>query len=422
MIRSLLSPCGWLLLPLLVTTVLAPAADAQLFRGRSRLFQVGPNPCSVVARDLNDDGLPEIVTADRGELADLREQRPANDELSLLIAQPGGSYVKHNPSLKTDFGPYDVAIANIDALKWPDIVVVNFHAVRHQDVMLFLNLKQEGIFNPVPFKVPDEGLGYFRHVDGEGEPLYSKPGLSALIIQDINRDGLRDLVATGYSSDVLVYLPGHADTYFDESQIKISPATGGPCSLQLADFDRDGEADVAAAMKASGQIAVFRGDGQGSFLEKTRFPACGNLPNRLKLGDVNGDGITDIAVSHDDTDDSIAIFYGDGNFKFTIAQQVELGEDLQVLEHGIRDFVLEDLNGDGRLDIAAACHASGKVILFINTSQDNSRVQSFTRETYSFEEGRPAALCAADVNGDTRPDLVVALWQANAVCILMNGK
>ncbi|MBI3117670.1 MAG: VCBS repeat-containing protein [Candidatus Hydrogenedentes bacterium] len=375
-----------------------------------------------MAKDLNDDGLAEIVTADRGDLNDLREQRPANDELSLLVAQPDGSYVKHHPSLKSDFGPYDVAIANIDALKWPDIIVVNFHAVRHQNVFLYLNLKQEDIFNALPFRIPDEGLPYLRHRDGDGIPLYSVPGLTALTIQDVNHDGLRDLLASGWSSDVLVFLPGHAEKFFDETAVTFTKAAGGPCALEAADFDKDGEIDLAVAMKASEEVTLWRGNGQGGFEEKNRFLSRGHLPNRIKARDINRDGYLDLAVSHPYAEDSVLLFYGDGNFTFSISQEIQLGEDLQVLEHEIHDIVLDDLNGDGRMDLAAACNASQKVIVYLNESAEGSRLQSFRRESYSFEEGRPSALCSADVDNNQRQDLIVALWDVNGVVVLMNGK
>ncbi|MDP2324874.1 MAG: VCBS repeat-containing protein, partial [Gammaproteobacteria bacterium] len=115
----------------MASLLLHPNAPGAM-RIRPQEFSVGPNPSAIVAVDINGDGLPEIITADRGELSDLREERPANDELSLLIAKGDLKYEKHHPSLKTDFGPYAIAVANIDAHKWPDILVGNFHAARHQ--------------------------------------------------------------------------------------------------------------------------------------------------------------------------------------------------------------------------------------------------------------------------------------------------
>ncbi len=406
---------------ILATLVLAcEAAHADLFVRRTRLLPVGPNPCAIVAQDLNDDGLPEIITADRGELTDPQEERPANDELSLLLAKDGLEYVKHHPSLKTGFGPYAITLANIDALKWPDIIVVNFLATRNRDITLFLNLQTEGIFKLAEFTVPDQGLGYFRQRDGDGASIFTKPGLTAAAVRDFNGDGLRDLVATCWSSDALTLLPGHAQDYFDIPVFFDAP--GGPRDITLSDFDRDGNTDLAVAMYATNEIALWKGDGALGFEEITRFLTRGRLPSCIRAADFNADGQVDLAVSHRYTDDSIVLFYGSGGFHFGLSQELMLGENRDILECEIRDIVASDFNGDGHTDLAAACYGSGVVTVLINTSESPAAPQRFRTEKYRFENARPRAVCAADFNQDGKTDLAVALWEANAVGLLLQSQ
>lgn len=405
---------------LLTALVLSTAAHAQIFEKRGRLLPVGHNPGAIVARDLTDDGLPEIVTADHGVLGDPRDERPANDELSLLIAQGDLNYVKHHPSLKTDFGPYALAIANIDALRWPDIIAVNFLAARHQDVHLFLNIRQENLFKPLAFRVPDEGIPYLRHRDGDGQPLFTSPGLSSVVVHDFNGDGLRDLACTAWSSDRLVIFPGHAETHFG---VPVHfPAAGSPCDLALLDFNRDKTTDLAVAMQGTNEVALFRGDGQGGFEEAMRFPSRGRLPNKIRTEDVNGDGVTDIVVSHRYSDDNVVIFYGDATAPYAISQEILLGDQREVLQQEIRDLLVADFRGTGRSDIVAACYASGEIAVLANTSADNSKTQTFRKETYTFDGGKPRALCVADFNQDEKLDLAVTLWDADAVGLLIQKK
>ncbi len=396
----------------------ASQGAARTFAMPSRYYQVGPNPNAIAAADLNDDGLLDIVTADRGQLHDPREERPANDELSVLLSSAPMDYARRHPSLKTGFGPYALALANVDGLKWPDIITVNFHATRHRDVSVFLNLKDEGVFKPLEFRIPDESVSYKRHYDGEGVPLYTTPGLTCALVRDLNGDGLRDLIAAGWSSDVIAVLPGHAEKIFDEP--RFIQAAGAPRALALADLDGDNALDLAAVMYATAEVALFKGNGQGGFEERTRFKTRGHLPSALQMIDVNDDGLLDIVVSHVHSDDAIVIFYGDGPFSFAVSQEIMLGTDRNVLEHEIRDIACADLNGSARGDIVAACYASASVAVLINQSGDSHLPQRFQRETYRFSEGKPRALCLGDFDNDKAMDIAVALWETNAVGIMRN--
>lgn len=401
----------------LLLTALGNEAVAEL-KVRPQPFLVGPNPSSVTVVDINGDGLPEIITADRGTLSDLRDERPANDELSLLIARDVLKYEKHHPSLKTDFGPYAVAVANIDAHRWPDILVASFHATRQRDVSLFLNLQDEGIYKPVYFPIPEEKLEYNRHVDGDGLPIFHKPGLTSLRVGDINQDGLRDLVAVGWGSDSLICMDGDPELYFKAP--RINNLSGGPFSLVLADLNHDALLDIAVTLMASNEIAILRGDGNGGFSEVQRFPSRGRLPHRLETADINQDGQADLVVSHKFTDDSIVIFFGAGDFSFSVSQEILLGPDRDVLEHEIRDITIGDFNQDGFPDIGAACFESGRVITLTTDTSKGKSFLEFKRASYQFNDGKPRALDAADLNQDGKDDIAVALWGLNAVGILLN--
>jgi hypothetical protein len=383
-------------------------------------FQVGANPSAILAVDINGDNWPEIITADRGTLSDLREERPANDELSLLIAQGDLKYKKLHPSLKTGFGPYAIAVANIDVHRWPDILIASFHVTRQRDISLFLNLQDDGVYKPAYFAVPSKQLNYYRQVDGDGVPIFHKPGLTALRVGDINGDGLRDVVATAWGSDALICMDGDPDLYFKSP--RISPLSGGPFSLALTDFNHDNVLDVAVTLMATNEIALLRGDGEGSFAEVQRFPSRGRLPHRLESADINQDGQTDIVVSHKYTDDSIVVFYGAGDFSFPASQEILLGTDREVPDCEIRDITIGDFNQDGFPDIGAACFQSKEVVTLTADHSKNKSFLEFRKKSYTFKEGQPRALHAADLNQDGKDDIAVALWGLNAVRLLLSSK
>ncbi|MBE0558166.1 MAG: VCBS repeat-containing protein, partial [Proteobacteria bacterium] len=153
------------------------------------------------------------------------------------------------------------------------------------------------------------------------------------------------------------------------------------------------------------------------------FPTRGRLPSKVRAADLDRDGKIDLVVSHCYTDDTIVIFFGDGGFRFSVSQEIMLGKDRETAEQEIRDIVVDDLTGNGRPDIAAACYGSGEIAVLINTGGEGNTGAGrlpFRRETYSFENSRPRALCTADFNQNGKKDLAVALWQSNAVGLLIS--
>lgn len=399
----------------LCALALAWPASADLFVKSTKTVPVGPNPSAIVAADLNGDNRIDIVTADRGTLADWRTvERPANDELSLLIAQEDLSYVRQ--PLKVDFGPYALAVANVDTEKAPDILAACFHATRNQDLVLLRNIGQN-LFERKDLRVPDQAVTYKRKTDSDNNPLYPTPGLTSVAVRDFNGDGYRDAVATGWCSDTLVFFPGDAEDFLGDPEMMDAP--GGPRDVQAADFNNDGKLDLAVTLYSAGEIGIWEGDGKGAFIQAARFASRGRLPHKLRVQDINLDDKPDLIVSQCYTEDSILIFYGDGGFGFSISQEILLGESREKLEQEIRDIVVEDMDANGRPDIVAACYGSGQVIVLQNVSSETTAPQRFRHETYTFDKAKPRALCVADFNADGAKDLGVALWEPNTVAQLL---
>lgn len=394
------------------------SAFAQTFQLQPKRFRVGPNPTSVTIANINGDNIPDLLTSNRGRLMDIRDERPAEDHVSYLIGRDDLTF-DAQPPLPCGFGPYRVVVANIDALKAPDIVVASFHAVRNRDLTLLRNIG-DGLFEPHSFTISDDGLQYVQDRDAEGLPLFTTPGLTSLVVADIDRDGYRDAIATGWSSDVLAIFPGHPDLYFAAPELL--ELAGGPRDLLLRDLDADGELDLAVALYNGNAIALLKGDGKGHFDLIDRIPSGGAWPNVLRYADVNEDGRGDLVVTHAQGDDTVVVHYGEGKFGYSVAQSIRLGADRFRRELGVRDVACADFNSDGRTDLAIACTDSATVMLLRNSSAGSSIPQSFATETYPFDDAEPYALDAHDLDGDGRPDLAVALWRANAIGLLTTKK
>ena len=67
-----------------------------------------------------------------------------------------------------------------------------------------------------------------------------------------------------------------------------------------------------------------------------------------------------------------------------------------------------DLNGDGRPDLIVANYGSNTVSVLLNTTAAGATTPSFAAQQTFATGSDPASVAVADVNGDGRPDLIVA--------------
>src|SRR5262249_50282803 len=155
------------------------------------------------------------------------------------------------------------------------------------------------------------------------------------------------------SNDVAVFL-GNGDGTFRE---RGRWATGtNAFYLTAADFDGDGQLDLATANTQSGDVSVLLGNGDGTFRDELRFGA-GIRPAAILGADFNGDRRPDLAVlnglSHDI---SVLLGRGDGTFQ----PETTLPRQGATYPQGV---VALDFNGDGTLDLATVSFAAGDLFV-----------------------------------------------------------
>ena len=136
-----------------------------------------------------------------------------------------------------------------------------------------------------------------------GDPGATNPvdptveGPKTLIAADLNGDGLADVIAGNLDGSISVLL---GQTNHTLSQQILQPATNllhraSLRALVVADFNRDGKPDVAAADIAGGRVIVLLGNGDGTLRQ---FQAMTVGPGRaLATADFNGDGKADLLLA-----------------------------------------------------------------------------------------------------------------------------
>ena len=198
---------------------------------------------------------------------------------------------------------------------------------------------------------------YFGNGQGgleEGIPLVLQevPRPSTIVLEDMNRDGRADLVVT-HRMDGYVFL-NQAGGFPSSPRVL---ATGyepwNPGGAAAADFNHDGRIDVSVGKESNSPTIV------STFFQSTlgTFPTRKNLgsydvPSRMLAEDIDKDGLADLLVMHDGWG-SVGIYF-----------QTETGLVDEVLyPSATTDWqtgvALGDVDGDGCTDIAVASPVLG---------------------------------------------------------------
>jgi uncharacterized membrane protein len=183
----------------------------------------------------------------------------------------------------------------------------------------------------------------------------------------------------------------------------------------------DGNLDLIVANEeqskndSQGSISVMLGKGDGKFHAPVNYSSGGESAYSITVADVNGDGKLDLVVANgcfgsDCSTGSVSVLLGNGDGTFKKAKTYRSGAASVFGAH----VAVGDLNGDGKLDLAVAntgsvCCSAGLVGVLLGNG-DGTFKKAKTYSTGGFDAIGWVAI--ADLNGDKKPDLVVANYCA----------
>ena len=189
-----------------------------------------------------------------------------------------------------------------------------------------------------------------------------------------------------------------------------------PTASALADFDHDGDLDIAVSCFTSDtydRVAVFFNNGDGTFAAPI-YRGVGSSPIAILALDINLDGDPDIATANRDSDD-FSILFGNGDGTFQSEYYRAAGDRPQ-------DIAIADLNADTFPDVAVVNELDDTVTVYFNDGDSTFTFDAnYTTNNPDGNWGNnPRGLVAVDLNFDTLPDLVTANTGSNRATILYN--
>jgi hypothetical protein len=128
--------------------------------------------------------------------------------------------------------------------------------------------------------------------------------------------------------------------YFDAPMIF---GTGYAYSVAVGDFNGDGKLDLAVANGVG--VSVLLGNGDGAFQPAVTY-AAGTYTESIAVGDFNGDGKLDLVVTNNlSSGGTVSVLLGNGDGTFQAPRTYGVGAS----PYGV---AVGDFNGDGKLDLA----------------------------------------------------------------------
>ena len=237
--------------------------------------------------------------------------------------------------------------------------------------------------------LPGDGNGDFGAAIVVTLPNERSPAHAA--IGRLDGDAFPDLVVAG-SGQVFVFPGQDGETFGPAAEY---PTGFFPQFVALADLDGDLDLDLVTANKSSADISVLEGLGDGTFEPETRY-ATGDLPRGVRIADLDGDTFPDLVVSHAGADyHALLRNAGDGSFEPANRTYTAASAD---------DALLLDFDGDSRLDLLTAV---GGLLLAPGKADGSFE----TRDQVVIPLVGLVDLDIADLDGDARPDLIVANQQ-----------
>ncbi|HEY1581521.1 MAG TPA: VCBS repeat-containing protein [Chthoniobacterales bacterium] len=265
-------------------------------------------PNRLALADLNKDGNVDIIA-----------NAPSEGKILIYFGLGGGNFTNTALEIEKFANVFAIEVGDFNNDSNPDIALAYFEDTTstgsHMQILL------------------GDGAGNFTF----GQNIVINPQCNNIRAYDLNKDGKLDLILAGAGADnvagvfLSTYLGNGTGTFTLKQALDLG--TGSiKGQISLADFDEDGNVDVAFPLSANGimrhdlstDLLMFYGDGTGNFVQGTT-QTVGQEPGSTWAADFNKDGHMDIACTNR-TDGTLTILLGNGTRSFTTHATIQLND------------------------------------------------------------------------------------------------
>jgi len=373
------------------TFLCAHEFDLSSFADKSDwLMESGPcvaqTPCCVAIGDLDGDGLPDIAITNY-----------VSSHVYVFRNTSSGGVLSFNigAEFSTPSNPTCLKIRDLDGDGKADLVVAKLNYNR------LSILKNTSVIGNISF---DPAINFIT----EG-------GSTSIETGDLDGDGKPDLVLTNQDFTISTIRNTSTPGIISFDSTVFHANVNYPLCVAIGDIDGDSKPDLAVSNYFSPNISIFRNTGS---VGNIAFDTVVNFmvvekPNNISLGDIDGDGMSDIVSVNSDslTISVLRNLSTVGTISFAPKIDFLTGINPTCISIG-------DVNGDAKPDLVVVNHGANSLSVFKNTSSIGSI--SFAYKINFATDFDPHGVSIGDLNGDTKPDIVVPNWNSRSISIFRN--
>lgn len=348
---------------------------------------VGPDPARLKVRDMNNDGINDIVTGNRNGFG------------VTCVINNGNRTFRSPASSPLLFGCTDMGIGDLSGDLLPDILFVGEATIGSEPGggVAYLTNNGDGTFvttvNTSTSALQDDGTikgvqptcAEVLQVDGQSfdEAVVGRP-------RNQTAEGGRDFI------DLFRFPPrGLRDQFI---------TTGNNATdMEVADLNNDGNKDLVTACSQTGEIHALFGGGLAFTLPGVFLSHA--LISRVVIDDVDLDSILDIIGIGGD---AVTVYYGDGAGNFPVNVRYDA--------IGVVTAAFQDINGDSIKDMVFSTGGTTKIL-----ERTSAREMTGLEVTFVTGLATVTELVVANIDGDPMQDLVCMSQGVNLVRIFPNA-